>query len=332
MEQGQHRAAVIEVFDRDGHVRSVHKISQWPVRIGRSPACDVVLDDLHLAGEHAQLDWVEDGATLQLLPSLNGGWLGPRRLSGGEVAALSAEDRFQLGDTQLRWRSTAAALAPELPMARHQQHVSETRAFWVPALLLVWLGLLWFEQWTSLNPGSPWIDYASAVLAPLAVVLGWAALWSLVTQLFRRRFPFMAHLRRALVGLTGLQIIGALLPLTAFAFSLPRLLALDALVSAVGMTALLWWHASLVWPRGRRSLALGLAALLLLGGVLSVAKRQHEQRWFGPAYMSQLPPPAFRLVAPKPPEALIDSLRPLEAELAKQASRDNDDAGSDGDD
>lgn len=326
------RAAVIEVLDREGQVRSVHKLTQWPVRIGRSPACDIVLDDGHLAGEHAQLDWVDDGASLQLLPSLNGGWLGSRRLQGGDVAALSAEDRFQLGATQLRWRSTAAALSPELPLERHQLHISETRSLWVPALLVVWLGLLWFEQWTSLNPGAPWIDYATAVLAPLAVVLGWAALWSLVTQLFQHRFPFTAHLRRALVGLTSLQVIGAVLPLIAFAFSLPRLLALDSIVGAVGLTALLWWHASLVWPRGRRWLALGLAALLLLGGVLSVAKRQHEQHWFGPAYMSQLPPPALRVASPKTPEALIDSLRPLEAKLAAQAARDNDEGGTASDD
>jgi hypothetical protein len=353
------RAAVIEVLDRAGQVRSVHKITRWPSRIGRSPHCEIVLDDGHLAPEHARLDWqagpdedrggrdgeggkagngaAEEGpghggaASLTLLPSLNGGWLGERRLAAGETAALPGMALFQLGSTQLRWRSTAEPLAPELPLERHQRRVHESRGLLLPALLLLWLGLLGFEQWTALNPGSPWINYSAAVLLPLAAVLGWAALWSLLTQLFQHRFPFSTHLWRALLGLTALQLLGNALIILAFAFSWPRLLALDAVAGPIGMAALLWWHASLVWPRARRPLAIGLMALLLLGGLLGVAKRQHAQHWFGPPYMSQLPPPALRLVEPKSPQQLIEALRPLEAELARQAARDKDGVDADND-
>jgi len=327
------RAAVIEVLDRAGQVRAVHKIQQWPARIGRSPGCEVVLDDGHLAAEHAELSWSEaQGAVLRLLPSLNGGWLGERRLQAGESSALAGTALFQLGATQLRWRSTAEPLPAELPLEKHQHRVSERLGLWLPALLIFWLGLLGFDQWTKLNPGAAWIDYGTPVLSLLAAVIIWSALWSLVTQLFQHRFPFATHLWRALVGLTALQLLESGLIAVAFAFSWPRLLALDSLLGALGMAALLWWHASLVWPRARRWLAVGLGALLLLAGVLGVAKRQQEQHWFGPLYMSQLPPPALRLVAPKSPEALIDALRPLEAELARQAKKDNDEAGSDEED
>ena len=77
--------AVIEVMGRDGHVRVAYKVQQWPTRIGRSPSCDLVLDDSHLAAEHAELRWTADGGpALHLLPSLNGGWLGERRLQAGD--------------------------------------------------------------------------------------------------------------------------------------------------------------------------------------------------------------------------------------------------------
>jgi hypothetical protein len=326
----QDRAAVIEVVDRDGLARSVHKIQQWPARIGRSPRCEVVLDDGHLAAEHAELEWGDDGARLVLLPSLNGGWLGERRLQTGEAVALDGIALFQLGATQLRWRSAGAALAPEQPLERHQLRNVVTGAgrVWLPLLLLGWLALLAFEQWTGLNPGARLIDYSAAVLGPLAAVLGWAALWSLVTQLFRHRFPFSVHLRRVLVWMIVMQLLGALLPLLAYAFSWGRLMVLDDLLVPVGSALLLWWHASLVWPRARRALTLGLSLVLLLGLGLNVARRQEQQHWFGPNYLSALPPPVLRLAKPKPPAALIDELRPLQAELARQAKKDNEQAGA----
>ena len=324
-EQRIARVAVIEVLGRDGLVRHVQRITQWPARIGRSPACEVVLDDTHLAAEHALLQWSEGGAaSMMLMPSLNGGWMGERRLQAGDTAELAGSANFQLGASHLRWRSNAEALAPEQPLQQHQQRSAKVGAAWVPALLLLWLGLLWFGRWSELNPGSPWVDYSSAVLGPLVIVLGWAALWSLVTQLFQHRFPFTTHLRRALIVLTALQLIEIVLPVLAYALSWPRLLVLDAVLIPCGLAGLFWWHACLVWPRARRWLALaamsGLATLL----VLTVARRQEQQYWLGPAYLSTLPPPALRLVEPKSPQALIEALRPLEAELARQANKDND--------
>ncbi|MCV2368455.1 FHA domain-containing protein [Roseateles oligotrophus] len=330
MDQRQEQLiAVIEVLGRDGLVRQVQRITRWPASIGRSPACDVVLDDVHLAAEHAQVQWDEQGvANLLLMPSLNGGWMGERRLKAGDAAALGGMSNFQLGASHLRWRSNAEPLAPELPLQQHQQRAAKVAAAWVPALLLLWLGLLWFDRWSELNPGSPWVDYSSAVLGPLVVLLGWAGLWSLVTQLFQHRFPFVTHLRRALIAVTALHLIGISLPVLAFAMSWPRLLVLDAMVFPAGLAALLWWHASLVWPRARPWLALAALSGLATLTVLTVARRQEQQYWFGPPYLSTLPPPAFRLVEPKSPQALIDALRPLEAELARQANKDNDASGT----
>lgn len=321
--------AVIEVIGRDGQVRAAYKVQQWPTRIGRSPNCDVVLDDSHLAAEHAELRWTADGGpALHLLPSLNGGWLGERRLQAGDDAALVGPALFQLGSTQLRWRSAADPLADELPLQAHQQRELKRPAFWLPALLLLFVLLLGGEQWLSKNPGTPWVDYASPVLGPLGVVLAWAAIWALVTQLFQHRFPFATHLRRVLVGLSAIQLLSWSLGLLAFAFSLPRLMAAEALLVPIGIVGVLWWHASLVWPRGKRALGLVLGGLLIGGLVLTAARRQEQQHWFGPPYLSVLAPPALRLAPAKPPAELIDALRPLQAELARQAKKDNDERGS----
>lgn len=331
---GQH-IGVLELLGREGQVLRVERITQWPLRVGRSAGCDVVLDDPHLAAEHALLEGGEGGVRLQMLPSLNGGWLGERRLHAGEEVALADNAQFQLGASQLRWRSLAAALAPELPLEAHLHRLQGQHLHLRPgllpvlALLLLWLGLLVAQQWAQLNPGAPWMDYSASALGPLTGLLAWVGFCSLVTQLFRRSFPFAAHLRIALRLLILRILLAWALPALAYAFSWPRLMALDDLIDAFGLALLLAWHARLIWPakRVQRRLAIGLISLTCLSLGLDMARRQEQQHWLGPAYLSALPPPALRLVAPKPTGELIDSLRPLEAELAAQAKKENDQAG-----
>ena len=218
-----------------------------------------------------------------------------------------------------------------LRLLASQFHAVLPLSVFVRVLLSAWLLLLFVlmlggEQWLSQNPGSPWVDSAGPVLIPLAVVLAWSAIWALVTQLFQHRFPFATHLRRVLVGISGIQLLSWSLGLLAFAFSLPRLMVVDSLLLPIGIVVVLWWHASLVWPRSKRTLALVLGGLLIGVLVLTAARRQEQQHWFGPAYLSVLAPPSMRLVAAKPPAELIDAVRPLQAQLAKQAAKDNDQA------
>jgi hypothetical protein len=320
-------AAVVELLGRDGRAALVQRVSRWPVRIGRSPACDIVLDDVHLAAEHAELQWrPEGGAALRLLDSHNGGSIAGRHLAAGATADLPVGGAFQLAGVSLRLRTSADALAPE------QRLVVQQVRHWalLPALLLAMLFFQWVDRWSAVDPDARWIDYAPPLLAPLAFVLAWAGLWSLASQLFQHRFPFTTHLRRALVVIVALQVLEWVLPAIAYALSWPRLMALESLAGPVGGALLVAWHANLVWPGARRTLNTGIAALLLLGLALQVGNRQEQQYVFGPPYLASLPPPALRLVSPKPPEALIDALRPLKDELARQARKDNENAEDDG--
>lgn len=320
-------AAVVELLGRDGRAALVQRVTRWPVRIGRSPACDIVLDDAHLAAEHAELQLTPEGRVrLRLLDSRNGGMVAGRRLAAGEEAGLPQGGAFQLGGCALRLRTTADVLAPEQPLVVHPVR------HWalLPLLLLAMLFFQWVDRWSALDPGARWVDYASPLLAPLAIVLGWAGLWSLASQLFQHRFPFSKHLRRVLGVIVALQLLEWLLPALAYAFSWPRLMALESLATPVGAALLVAWHARLVWPGAQRIVGLGIAALLVLGLGLQAGNRQEQQYVFGPPYLAALPPPALRIASPQPPQALIESLKPLKAELARQARKDNDGDSDDG--
>jgi pSer/pThr/pTyr-binding forkhead associated (FHA) protein len=94
--------AVVELLGRDGRPQLLQRVSTWPARIGRSPACEVVLDDPHLAAEHAVLDWTpEGGVQLRLLPSLNGGSLvgqaGEALKPEAPVAVAASQDLLLAG-------------------------------------------------------------------------------------------------------------------------------------------------------------------------------------------------------------------------------------------
>ncbi|WP_457419315.1 FHA domain-containing protein [Roseateles sp. P5_E7] len=314
-------AAVVELLGRDGRVALVQRVTQWPVRIGRSPACDIVLDDAHVAAEHAELHVGDQGrVVLRLLDTRNGGSVAGRRLGAGEEAALPAGGAFQLAGSSLRLRTSADELAPEQTLVVHPVR------HWalLPALILAMLFFQWVDRWSESDPDTRWVDYAATLLGPLAFLLGWAGLWSLASQIFQHRFPFTTHLRRALLVIVSLQVLEWLLPAVAYSLSLPRLMVLDGLAVPLAGAALIAWHARLVWPGARRTLNIGIAALLLLGLGLQIGGRQEQQYVFGPPYLASLPPPALRLASPKPPEDLIEALKPLKAELAKQARKDNE--------
>ena len=326
MEQGEVSqrppAAVVELLGRDGRVQWVQRVQAWPLTLGRSPACDIVLDDPHLAAEHAELHWAEDGARLRLRPTHNGARVAGQALATGEERALLPDGEFLLAGNLLRLRTAADALAPERPLVvQRQRHWAL-----LPGLVVLLLVLQWLDRWTVADPDARWIDYAAPLLGPLGFVLAWAGLWSLASQLFQHRFPFATHLRRALLVLCALDLLDWLVPGLAYAFSWPRLIALQSLALPVGGALLVAWHAHLVWPGARRILDGGIVALLLLGLGLQWGSRQEQQYAFGAPYLASLPPPALRLATPRPPQELIDSLQPLKTQLARQARKDNEGA------
>jgi pSer/pThr/pTyr-binding forkhead associated (FHA) protein len=68
------------------------------VLIGRSPECDVFLDDVTVSRRHAELLRDGDVFTIRDLSSLNGTFVNKRRI---ESAALENEDEVQVGKYRL---------------------------------------------------------------------------------------------------------------------------------------------------------------------------------------------------------------------------------------
>ena len=62
--------------------------------IGRSPECDIFLDDVTVSRRHAEIERENDGFTVRDLGSLNGTYVNRRRI---ESAELTDDDEVQIG-------------------------------------------------------------------------------------------------------------------------------------------------------------------------------------------------------------------------------------------
>ena len=66
--------------------------------IGRSPECDIFLDDVTVSRRHAEIVVLEDGITVRDLGSLNGTFVNRRRI---DESPLEDDDEVQIGKYRL---------------------------------------------------------------------------------------------------------------------------------------------------------------------------------------------------------------------------------------
>lgn len=311
------RLGLIELLDPHGGVAHRVPVTQWPVTIGRALDCDVLLDDPHAAACHATIRADGDALVLEVGDTRNGLRLRGREWPAGSRVPLAGGAEWRIGRSTLRLRLPDEALAPELPLApattgrrRHAVTVG------LVALLLWLLG----EQWLRSDPGDPLGGYLP-VLVGLPIALGaWSFLWALGSKVFTRHFDFVPHLSLALAVLLASLLLGALLPLAAFATGWEALARIrDLLTLALG-AALLYGHLSLILPARRQALAVGFATMFAVGASLHlVLNQQRQDRWFGPLYLSTLGPPALRLAPTTSTAEFIEQARGLRGALEQRA-------------
>lgn len=314
MDHPTERVALIELLDRDGRVLRSIDVPAWPITLGRSLDNLVVLDDPHVAAEHARLERAEDGTVLlKLGDTRNGAQLGARHLVAGEQGALDGQqDSFQLGTTRLRLRLPGQALPAEVPLPVEAGQRALT--WWLVPLLAL---LVWWPMWLDMDPGGEWTVWLPLVLGTPAALALWAALWALASKLFQHRFDFWGHAAIVLRVLVPVQLLGLLLPPLSAALNLPSLWQAGQWLQPAALAVLAWRHGQRVLPGHVRAVAFGVAGLLALGvGTTLMMNHQRFERWQRAPYMSTLPGPAWRWHAAVPVTRFLDEARALEPRLA----------------
>lgn len=318
------KVALLEVLDRDGLVRQSQAVFHWPVSVGRSVQCDLVLDDPHLAEHHALLVADPDGpdsaavpkVTLVLQGSINGAKVAGHAWPAGSQCPLHSGQQWQMGRTTFRLRLAQEVLPSEAPLL-----TASAASGWAVALVFL-ANLAWgsADAYLRSNPDGLWPMLWGTAVGRLAVLGVWALLWALATKLFQHRLAFWQHVWLACVTSLSVELVTFLLGMVAYALSLEWLGRLDALASAVALALLVNAHLGIVAPMRRRVsrwVSVGILGLMLVGtwGVNWYRQGQLSSE----LYLSALYPPAMRLVAPVKLGDFVEQAKDLQGALDKKA-------------
>jgi len=318
-----HARALIEVIDRDGHVRQVWTLRQWPARIGRALDNDVVLTDPHVAPHHFRLDHPADNTlVLETGDTVNGVAVGLRRVAAGTRTELAAESDGSVdlvaGRTRLRLRLAETPLAAEVPLATH----AVRRLRFVPTLVLAVVLLVGvaFATYLDSDPDAFGRSVGNTLLAGITVAALWCGAWALLSKTITRQGHFGWHLRVFVIGALALLGLTAVPGLLAFALSWPWLTSYAFIATFAVGAAALYYHLLGVEPARPRRLRWVVAAGAVVGIALTMwFNQQRTGRLGDELYLSHLYPPGLRLVRPVSADRFNDGLAPLHATLDKKA-------------
>lgn len=314
--------AVLEVIDRDGRVRTLHPVRAWPVLIGRSLDCDVILDDPHVAPHHFTLDAAsQGGVALTVGETLNGVQCGRQVLSAGSTSVRGGGEEWTVGHTRLRLRLREDALAPELPLPRASR--------WsFPALTALVVGLVAWTAWDTYldaDPGEFLSQFMPLVAGILALVAGWSFLWALGSKLFQHRLDYLVHVRIAASGLLLSGVLSATLGVLAFVTSFESLSRIRGAIEVAVLAVAIFAHLGVVMPQRRRVFAWMVGAGALAGLSLTAwLQYQRTGRLTEELYLTTLPPPVLRLAPAVAPGVFIEEAAKLQPGLDRKAAETDD--------
>ncbi|MCM5680796.1 FHA domain-containing protein [Schlegelella sp. S2-27] len=317
------KIALIEVFDRDGSVCQAVPVQQWPVRIGRSLDCDVVLDDPHVAPHHFSVGADDGRLHVMVGETVNGLRCGRDVLPSGSAAVRSPGEDWVAGRTRVRVRLAGEVLAPEVPLPRPS-------AWRMASLLAVLTGLVGWSAWTQYldsDPGQFLSGLAPLLISVAALLAGWSFLWALGSKLFQHRFDYWTHVRIAATGLLASGVLSAVLGVLAFMTSWVLLSQVRDAAEVLVFAGAVYAHLGAVLPQRRRMFAWGVGAAAI-AGLATVAAFQYQRTdRFGPElYLTVLPPPAFRFAPAVAPDEFLEEVAATKDSLDAKARESDDEA------
>ncbi len=287
--------AMLEVLDRDGHVRHQVKVHSWPLRVGRALDNDWVLDDPHSAAHHFTLNHDDVGLQVQVGETLNGMRVGNERLVAGQSTCLSAPAvLLHVGTTTLRLRLPGQALAPELRIEARPLALRGPTALWGSLMLSSMLVVLY--TWITSDPGEWPPNLGLGLLTCAGVLLGWSGLWALLCKVITRRSHFGWHVRVALLASLVWAVAGVVPGWIAFTLSWPGVSSFAFVLPHLVLAAAMTYHLRKVELHSAAQRRSMVGLVLCLGVGLNLwANQSLNSRWGQDLYLTHLYPPEWRL-------------------------------------
>lgn len=281
----------IELLNHHGDLQARHELSALPIRIGRSYSNDIILDDPHVAPEHAVILSDENGSfIIRDLHSRNGVKMNGKR---AQEFAIEGDSVYRLGHTQLRIRTHDYQVAAEMTDATHRHWRGWQQAFIAIGIIFL---IIISNTWLDDVEESKSTTYITNMCLGLGMAALWAGIWALANRVFGGTAHFNRHLLVLSLGLVALQLYSYIAPWLAYGFSWELFTRYGSHVQIALFIALLYYHLRLINPQKHRHLKVICVALALCGSSLMLMKNQQSSSQYADElYMQEILPPFVRM-------------------------------------
>lgn len=287
---------VVEVLSGHHRVRARHRFAAAEAAcctVGRSVACDVVLDDPYVAAVHARITVDAEGrVTVTDLQSVNGIEVGGLRRHGGEPAELDG-GVFRVGRTRLRVRTAREAVAPERADRSERWPRSAERNA-LAAGVVVSIAVTAFQVWTTTTqPRELSTTLVTTLLALLGLAGLWIALWALASRVAFGESRWLRHATIVALAYAASTVTGGFLSVVNGSLGLHLSSAVEPVLFGITVAVALSAHLVNASPmRARFALTLGVTipAVIIAAVMWTQARGQNRSPSYVPDRDHVVPP------------------------------------------
>ncbi len=292
---------VVEVLSGHHRVRTRYHFGavggEARCTVGRSVACDVVLDDPFVAAVHARISVDTEGrVTVTDLESINGIEIAGRRRRGGEPAELDG-GVFRVGHTRLRVRTAREVVAPERADrggSAWWSRGTELKALAAGSVMSIAATV--FEVWTSTTQPR---ELSTALVTTLLALLGltglWIALWALASRVAFGESRWVRHAGIVAAAYAVVSVVTGLVDVVNGALGLHLSPVVGPLLVAIAVSIALSAHLVNASPmRARLALGIGVTIPFVILAVVLWTQARSQNR--SPSYVGDrdlVVPPAL---------------------------------------
>lgn len=321
----------VEVLDRHGDIAARYRfddIKRWPVRVGRAPDNDIVLDDPHVAPHHALISMDRDGHLYIDDEGTLNGLVNEATKQRQARVACATHPLVRLGRTRLRVRDGREAVAPERPLQ------NEVGSAWIAlglTLMLAVVSLL--DLWLGYIGNTPTSHFVMPMMMLSLLILVWTSGWAIVSRIFAGQAWYSRHLVTAL-GATLLAVFwNECAEWLAYLLAWPALKERDIASLWVIVALACFGHLRIIAVRHLRLVG-SLLALAVVAAVAMQWAAQHETRkWNGDAAsLGPLKPPLVQASRGVDLPAFVGATRDMKAALDTARKKTPDDGDDESDD
>ncbi len=301
----------VEVLSRQRDVVARHRCVGPEVSIGRGYANDVVLDDPYVAPRHLRIARSPAGAWIAEDLGSAGGLFADGDKRRHATIVLDGERPIRIGHTLLRIRDAGHAVQSERLPPRQGHHA----LFIAVAFALAMVGIETLSLWLSETDQPKISRYAVPIVTLLLGIIGWTAVWAVVTRIFSHEARFERHLLIAASAVLAISLLTETVGFFSFALSWRALSVYQYVGLWCIVAAACFFHLREVGPARLKLKAAVVLGLLAVGIAMHTVSQFDGGRGASQQAQVRLMPPVFRLAPLHSEDAFFADIERLKGRL-----------------